>query len=447
MPGTLAREESTAPDSPRGTPVPARQARAITALSFAAVVAAALWVGFTATRPVPEKRAPSVMLLSLDRAFPAGGRYPGDPYIGPRACAECHPGEFALYSRSGHALTLGPPRRRALARQLDGQTVVDPEHADVSWDYQYRDGQLHIHRTDRGKVEDCIAEYAFGSGHHAMTFVNVIDPKIPAILEHRITYFAAQHALGMTPGHNTRPRLPHVTPIGGVPPPDQAQKCFNCHATQLSARDDRVIDDQTMIPNVSCERCHGPGRAHVEAARRGATADQLQLPFGPGRYTADSLLGLCGTCHRHPSRSKPGQVRPDDPHLARFQPVGILQSRCFRGSNGTFSCVTCHDPHARASSDRASYLEVCLSCHSGGGRDGDRDRGTMPEPSHPAGAPCPVAPRGDCVDCHMPRVDAGQHVLFADHWIRIHRPGESRLPLYTPSPKMTPLNAPGPRAE
>ena len=389
MPGPLVHENKPGPDPPRPqrTPVPARQAKAITTLSLAAVVGAAIWVGFTATRPRPDTRSHGMHLLSLDRPFPAEGRYPSDPYVGPRVCAECHPGEFALYTRSGHAQTLNPPSRRAIARELDGKTIADPEHAEVSWSYQYRDGQLHIRREAQGKVEECIAEYAFGSGHHALTFVNVIDPKIPAILEHRITYYTSQHALGLTPGHSVQPRPPNLTSIGGVLPPSDSRKCFGCHTTQTSARDDQPIDEKTMIPNVSCERCHGPGRAHVEAARRGAGARELELPFGTDRYTSDSLLLLCGTCHRHPSRSRPGQIRPDDPQLARFQPVGILESRCFRESGGAFSCVTCHDPHARASTDRASYLAVCLSCHSGGG-----DRGTAADPTdrpRPAGPPAP----------------------------------------------------------
>ena len=183
----------------------------------------------------------------------------------------------------------------------------------------------------------------------------------------------------------------------------------------------------------------------MEAARRGAPDAELELPFGPDRFTADSLLMLCGTCHRHPSRANPGQIRPDDPHLARFQPVGILQSRCFRESGGAFSCVTCHDPHARASSDRASYLAVCLSCHSGGSPVPRRSRPTRTPARHAAGRhPCPVEPRGDCVNCHMPRVDAGQHVLFADHWIRVRRPGEPTLPPRGPAPNLRLLDTPDP---
>src|SRR6516164_4105135 len=127
MPGNLAGKPDVAPEVSPGTPIPARRARAIMAVSFAAVVGAALWVGLTATRPRPDKPVRNVRLLGLDRPFPAEGRYPSDPYVGPRVCAECHQDEFALYSRSGHARTLQPPGRQAIARQLDGKTVADPE--------------------------------------------------------------------------------------------------------------------------------------------------------------------------------------------------------------------------------------------------------------------------------------------------------------------------------
>ncbi len=450
MPGSTAPEGITRSDRPRGASNPTRQARLISGLALAAVLGVGIWITFSAGRSgALAGKARGVRLLTLERPFPAEGRYPSDPYVGPHVCAECHPGESALYARSGHAQTLGSAGSRAVARRLDGTTVADPEHSEVSWGYRYRDGDLHIARTAQGKVEECVAEYAFGSGHHATTFVNVIDPKIPAILEHRITYYTKDRALGLTPGHDTVPPPPGLTPLGGVLPARDARKCFGCHTTQTSALDDKQkIDDATMIPNVSCERCHGPGRAHVEAARRGAPDAELALPFGTDRFTADSLLMLCGTCHRHPSRARPGQIRADNPQLARFQPVGILASRCFRESGGAFSCVTCHDPHSRSSKDRAGYLEVCLSCHSG---SRPQSSGQPAPPSGPpiktpavAASPCPVAPRGDCVDCHMPRVEAGQHVLFADHWIRVRRPGEAMPTLRGPAMNLKLLDTPDP---
>ena len=48
-------------------------------------------------------------------------------------------------------------------------------------------------------------------------------------------------------------------------------------------------------------------------------------------------------------------IRADNPRIARFQPVGLMQSACYTRSEGALSCVNCHDPHSRAATDRASY--------------------------------------------------------------------------------------------
>jgi hypothetical protein len=388
-------------------------------LGLAALVAAGVWLAFVASQPRRATgRVKAVRLLTLDRPFPIGGRFAADPYVGPQVCAGCHPGEAALYARSGHARTLRPAARRSLARRLDGTTVADPELPEVLWSYGFHDGNLYIARQAPGKREECIAEYAFGSGHHATTFVSVIDPAIPAILEHRLTYYARGATLGLTPGHEAKPPPPGLTPLGGVPPPREARNCFGCHATQVSGRAGQEIDQATMIPNVSCERCHGPGRAHVEAARRGAAEAELALPFGPDRWAVRELLSLCGSCHRHPAGPRPDQIRPEDPNLVRFQPIGLMQSECYRQSAGALSCVTCHDPHARASPDRAGYDAICLGCHGGplATAESARSLGLARR-----GAACPVSPRSQCVACHMPQVgvDASQHVVLSDHWIRI----------------------------
>ena len=73
------------------------------------------------------------------------------------------------------------------------------------------------------------------------------------------------------------------------------------------------------------------------------------MPFGLGGWTADAQMGLCGQCHRHPSIFPREMIRPEETGLARFQPVGLMQSKCYTRSDGAFSCVNCHDPHARAS--------------------------------------------------------------------------------------------------
>lgn len=362
-----------------------------------------------------------VRLLGMDRPFPAEGRYPSDPYIGSKACAECHPGEAAAHARSGHASTLKSTSRLAVVRQLEGTSAPDPEWPEVIWSYHVRNGELEISRKARDAVEKWVVDYVFGSGHHATTFVTMRDPKIPTIMEHRITHFTKKGELGLTPGHDTKPRPPGLTLRGGDLPARASRECFRCHVTQLSAHDDQMIDPETMIPNVSCERCHGPGRAHVLAARRGAPDAELALPFGSDNWTSESLLKLCGSCHRHPAKTEPGELQPDDPLLIRFQPVGIMQSKCYIKSNGAFSCVNCHDPHARISGTPESYNKVCLSCHT---RKSAPLTKTDTAAAGTTTATCPVSPQERCIDCHMPRGDAGQGILFSNHWIRIHRPAK-----------------------
>ncbi len=271
------------------------------------------------------------------------------------------------------------------------------------------------------KIERFVVDYALGSGHHATTFVTVLDLDPPKILEHRLTYYTREGTLEVTPGQAVGKEMPGTTPAGREVRARETLKCFGCHATQLSAHSVVELDPFLMIPSVTCERFHGPGRAHVEAARRGAGAEDLSMPMGLEGWTVQSQLELCGGCHRHPSRVPPEQLNANDPALARFQPIGLSQSRCFKESEGRLSCVSCHDPHARSSSDPAIYERVCLSCHE------MPRKGTTGETGHEmshlaATSVCPVSPTRGCVACHMPGVDSGQYVLFTDHWIRVRRP-------------------------
>jgi hypothetical protein len=344
--------------------------------------------------------------------FAALGSEPGADYIGPQSCQDCHPGAFAFYTNSGHARTIRPAHRRRLARQLDGRSIADPEKPGVTWDYLLRDGRLLVGRSEGGASDRVPVDFALGSGHHATTFLTLTDasPARPRALEHRLTHFTRGDLLDITPGQRADSGLDRGGPLGYEMTAEETLKCLGCHTTE-TARPSDLPGLSTMMPNVSCERCHGPARSHVEAALRGDEDDLLAMPFGLDSWTAEEQMALCGECHRHPSNAAPGLIRPDNIHLARFQPVGIMQSRCYTESEGAFSCVTCHDPHDRAKSEPAFYEAACLGCHGS-----------------PASAPSPIPvdPVG-CLECHMPAVDSGQGVLFTDHWIRVRdNPSDNR---------------------
>ena len=127
--------------------------------------------------------------------------------------------------------------------------------------------------AEGGEVEKFLLDYAFGSGSHASTFVSMTDrdPHQPAGQEHRLTCYTGTetNTLDVTPGHELMAHADGTTPRGRSLSSLKLHRCFRCHTTATSAESRELLDVATMIPNVNCERCHGPAKAHVEAARRG----------------------------------------------------------------------------------------------------------------------------------------------------------------------------------
>jgi predicted CXXCH cytochrome family protein len=117
---------------------------------------------------------------------------------------------------------------------------------------------------------------------------------------------------------------------------------------------------------------------------------------------------LCGECHRTAEMVADAKIRSDNSEIVRFQPVGLSKSPCYRKGASGLKCTSCHEPHSRASTDRAAYDAVCLSCHQSANQ-----------------RVCSVSPRAKCVDCHMPRRRVSGDSVFTDHWIRIPTPRPS----------------------
>ena len=382
------------PEQPIARKPKRREVVVVALLAALALGSATIWMKFLARRPDAASRAKRL-----------AAQYVGEP-----TCRACHPGITAQQSRSGHARTLRLAKGVRIAAKLDGQTGIDRESPGTTFSYHLKEGVFSTTRQSLdASPEELLIQYALGSGTHATTFVTLNDSKSAAggSLEHRLTHFsdAGGGRLDITPGQDERTNLKRgvKTPQGRALNAEETLKCFDCHATILSDRGPGRLDVESMVANVSCERCHGPGRAHVEAARKGET--NLKMPFGEGRETASSELRMCGYCHRLPEMAPPGGVREDNLELVRFQPVGLMQSQCYKQSTGALRCTTCHDPHTKTSTDLAGYEERCLSCHS------TTSKAVCSESSRP---------KTGCVGCHMPKLDAGQGILFSDHWIRVH---------------------------
>ena len=228
---------------------------------------------------------------------------------------------------------------------------------------------------------DTLLQWAFGAGEQAITPVALRNG---VYYEHRLSWYREPGHAARTLGHPGTPSEAPEKALGIRQPPATITSCFNCHATAVGPGPDL----RRMEPGVQCERCHGPAAKH---AASGSIQDVKKLT-GLG---ARESVQFCADCHR-------ASAPLDDPGTVRYQPVGLMASRCFQAS-GTLSCITCHDPHANASRDPAFYATRCLGCHATGGAPIQQ---------------CRRGTKADCVACHMKKATPFPFLTFTDHRIR-----------------------------
>ena len=346
-------------------------------------------------------------------------------YVGSRACRDCHRDEFESYLETAHSRALShvdPEREPA-----DG--VFDHALSGRRYRVARRDGQIwhaeSLLPASGGQALDLTSlplKYAVGSGHFGKTY---LCEREGFLVESPVTWYETRKEWGMSPGYDT----PRHQSFGRVVP----ENCLLCHAGQVETRVDSELKMRLVEEAIGCERCHGPGRAHVERQRglaaQGTGRDETVV--NPRKLPRHLSEAICQQCHLQAEIHVAGRgVRmsdfrpglPLEPYRCEFRirkpgsgmtVVGhfeqLAKSACYRASE-SLTCITCHDPHAPvAGEERAEhYRTICLSCHA--------DRGCK----------LPLEERekrseNNCVQCHMPGSQTEvPHVAFTHHHIGVH---------------------------
>lgn len=321
-------------------------------------------------------------------------------YIGSNACAECHTDQATAFKSSGHGRTFYTDDLAERFTMLNGREWNDPERSGIL-KFTIEGSRLIAEFDDGSRRQRQPVQFAVGSGMHATTFVTLLDEARgeSRLLEHRLTLFDNGQRLDLTPSHAGVSVRDPLDCLGRTHQGKDAVNCIGCHTTTGRIRG-RELDD--LRANVSCESCHGPGRSHAAAIQTSQT--EIAIQFAKGGDTPMQEIQMCGRCHRTPEMMS-SPVSKSDPKLARFQPVGLLNSNCFRRSTDRLRCTTCHDPHQTVDAVAENYTEKCRKCHA------NVDEGKKI---------CPQSPLENCVSCHMPAVEVHPGISFHDHWIRIH---------------------------
>ncbi len=340
------------------------------------------------------------------------------PYVGEARCAGCHPDVARTARASRHARTFR--RGRDLADlPLPDRPVTDPDNPQVSHTLRRVDGQVQVHTRVADRILRAVVDYALGSMDRYISLVGHDEEGQTRTL--RLSYHRSAEGSGWdrTKGHAVHPARVDDFLGERFSSADEQQECLVCHTTSSRAIRQQV-GPEAADRAIGCERCHGPGGLHLASI---AARFPDAAIANPAQAAPKEINQSCGGCHSQHFLAMPSaRTAPD---WTRFPGSTLPQSRCYTESGGALNCVTCHDPHTNAESSRPYYEAKCLSCHATSSTRGH----AMPIPSGQTDAafrsPCPVNPRRDCLDCHMPKVRYDWlHADFTDHYIRVHRPSD-----------------------
>ena len=357
-----------------------------------------------------------------------------DPYVGAQACAACHAQMHDTWTRGRHSRMLQPAGASTVVGDFSKSSITLHGR---TFQLRAADGAFFVTESYlTGKPQEHRIEFTLGSRR----------------VQHYLTTIDKGWIVVLPPSWDVQRRqwfdnMDIVRPAAGDRTPVQQwnKDCVGCHVSgEVKRFDASTRDYATRWTDfgTSCERCHGPGRAHVRQYSQphpgDAPADRLIVK--PTRLDATRSSMICAQCHSlrnvinpdytaggdyydffHPRLEyDPGTDRelpywPDGrPRRFSNDAIGLWQSACFR--RGQATCTTCHrDPH-EPNVDRNPQLAagnnaLCTQCHDAIGRD---PTAHTRHASSSAGSAC--------VECHMPKTVISLNATMRDHTMSVPAP-------------------------
>ena len=229
-------------------------------------------------------------------------------FVGSGQCVQCHREIAEVQLESGHPLTL---RRVGSIPQL--LESVPLEFSDPRNQVAYRierspsrEFTLDLVAARAGEADRMHLLWGMGAGRQGITFVGMTDAG--AYGQSRVSWYQSTGGLDVTTGLEDRVDNAHDALADWMSPP-QREHCFACHTTRNADLPPEQMDPASA--GVHCERCHGPGKNHIQAMIQGE-ADPASTIGNPGRMPANRaalfLRRLPRSASRRQRLASPRQV-------------------------------------------------------------------------------------------------------------------------------------------
>ncbi len=364
-------------------------------------------------------------------------------YVGMQQCRACHADIYNSFIETGMGKSFDLATPQKSSADFTKHHVVYDKFKNMYYHPYWKNNTMYIIEF-RLEEKDTIykrtekVDYIIGSGQHTNSHLMNVNGYIYQL---PLTWYAQLQKWDLPPGfeNGSNSRFSRTIEF----------ECMSCHNAFPSVTD-FTANKFVNIPNgIDCERCHGPGEAHLKDKIAGNlvdTAHEIDYTIvNPKKLPWERQIDVCQRCHLQGNSIlkegktfkdfKPGMVLSDfwevympkykgqnDEFIMASHAQRLQLSKCFIESNKqnktsgknfetlNLTCITCHNPHVSVKKTGTQiFNNACIKCHSSNTQTvcAETEKNRMVK-------------QNDCSSCHMPRsgtIDI-PHVSVHDHWIK-----------------------------
>lgn len=367
-------------------------------------------------------------------------------YVGMNTCKQCHPDVYNTFIETGMGKSFDLASHSKSSANFEHSVIYD-KYKDLYYKSYWQGDSLKFKEFRLLKGDTIFQRtetinYIVGSGQHTNSHIfnsNGYLHQAP------MTYYTQKGTWDLPPGFENGNNSRFNRKIG--------LECITCHNAypkmELGSE-----NKYTFVANgIDCERCHGPGEAHVLQKQKGVLIDTSKYIdysiVNPSKLGISLQMDVCQRCHIQGNAVlnkgktfldfRPGMPLSDvlnafmpvykgqeEEHIMASHAERLKMSKCFIATSEKISenpelskglkpyknaltCITCHNPHVSVKvTGKEIFNNACKNCHSTAAQKQCSENPIKLK-----------AENNNCVNCHMPKSGAIDipHVRVTDHYI------------------------------